>query len=149
MVHWFLPVCPSVKHVEAYYSRLLKILWWNFGYMLNLVNILCDSIFKHLGQFKSLPLQFYSSIDQFRFESINKSHILLQVKCVEIWKFLHSERMVYFLFNFGGILYILFLDHHHSLDEENDRKHDLFLGLLLRNYRITDFAELPEFLIFF
>ena len=60
--------------------------------------------------------------------------------------FTGSERMVYYIFDFGGLFSFLFQDHH-PLNEEDDRKH-LFLGLLLRNCQITEVAELHEFLIF-
>ena len=52
--------------LEAYCLELLKILWSNFGNMLTLVYILCDSSFKDIGQFKSglsiSPIGFYKFI---------------------------------------------------------------------------------------
>jgi len=46
--------------VKAYCSELLKILWCNFGNVLSLVYILCDSIYKDIGQFKSgLPISLF------------------------------------------------------------------------------------------
>ena len=84
--------------VKAYCSELLKILWWNLGNMSSLVYILCDSICKDIGEFKSgLP------ISPFDFYSINCIYYL-EVKCGGIWKILHRERPDG-LFYFEGLLY--------------------------------------------
>ena len=73
--YYFLPVCPSVTHVRNTCKSLLLKTTQDFVMnMLNLVNILCDYIFKDIEQFKRgfppYPLDFYGSIDQFRLESI-------------------------------------------------------------------------------
>ena len=102
--------------VKAYCSELLKILWWNFGNMLSLVYILCDSIYKDIGQFKSglpiSPFDFYCSFNQL--------YILFRSKVGRNLKNSSKGASGWFILFWGSIIF-LFPDAR-QLDEENNKK---------------------------
>ena len=113
---------------KVYYSKLLKMLWWTFGNMLNLANALCDSLFKDICQFqRGLP---FPPLDL-----INLSCILFRIKVRRNLKFLHRERANDFFF----------MPKPSSIgwgERSNTWKHCPFLGWLLGSYRITEVAQL-------
>ena len=95
--------------------ELLKILWWNFGNMLSLVYILCDSIYKDIGQFKSdLPISPYDF-----YCSFNQLYILFRSKVGRNLKNSSKGASGWFILFWGSIIF-LFPDAC-QLDENNKK----------------------------
>ena len=138
MVHWFLPVCPSVAHMKAYYSKLLEMLWWNFG-ICWILSIFCDEtlgICWILSIFCVIP--FLKTLDNLKvvslFPPLTSISIVnwinciyyLEIKCGGIWKFLDKGR-VNSLFYFDCLFYY-FQTLVNWMGENNNKMETLFIS---------------------